>query len=491
MTISIRRLGGLAGYFYFTDNAGNTINPSQHIIGRDHFTKMSHELRIASPADNPAALRRRPVLPAPDPPHPSGLSGHRPRLGHVGQRLPGHALADPAGPRRPRLCGVRRAELRHRADPDPDRRPSRLSLRQQPDRLLRLRPQSGRAAVQRRRQLAHRRRRLLHHHRRRACATIRAAPCCRAVVPGSPCTDLATFNNGNARAQARPRATASPTASTSPGTSRPTICSTRPGRAASGRAASTAAARSPPYQKDTLTNYEIGFKTSGAAASRLNGALYRQDWRSSNSPSSARTASPRSTTAPTRGSRAPSSTSTGGRSTASASRRAPPIPTPRRGENLCLFDDPTFTCARRPAQSRLGARRARACRSRRASSVGARRATNSRSAAAPAMSRPASTHQSSASSDLRTAIIQPGTGDIVNPAALTGRLTRLHHRRFRLRHRMAPLHRRAVHRKRLRRARPAHPLPGMRPMLPAALYRDQHAEDDGREESARISDPAP
>ncbi len=44
-------VGGLAGYFYFQDNAGNTINPSQHIIGRDHFTKMSHELRIASPAD--------------------------------------------------------------------------------------------------------------------------------------------------------------------------------------------------------------------------------------------------------------------------------------------------------------------------------------------------------------------------------------------------------------------------------------------------------
>jgi outer membrane receptor protein involved in Fe transport len=42
--------GGLAGYFYFQDNAGHTIDPSQHIIGRDHFTKNSHELRIASPA---------------------------------------------------------------------------------------------------------------------------------------------------------------------------------------------------------------------------------------------------------------------------------------------------------------------------------------------------------------------------------------------------------------------------------------------------------
>jgi len=43
--------GGIAGYLYITDSAGRTIDPSQHIIGRDHFTKASHELRIASPAD--------------------------------------------------------------------------------------------------------------------------------------------------------------------------------------------------------------------------------------------------------------------------------------------------------------------------------------------------------------------------------------------------------------------------------------------------------
>jgi iron complex outermembrane recepter protein len=44
--------GGLAGYFYFLDNAGNTINPVQHVIGSDHFRKMSHEFRIASPAES-------------------------------------------------------------------------------------------------------------------------------------------------------------------------------------------------------------------------------------------------------------------------------------------------------------------------------------------------------------------------------------------------------------------------------------------------------
>jgi iron complex outermembrane receptor protein len=44
--------GGLASYFYFTDALGNTINPSQKVIGSDHFTKHSQELRIASPADS-------------------------------------------------------------------------------------------------------------------------------------------------------------------------------------------------------------------------------------------------------------------------------------------------------------------------------------------------------------------------------------------------------------------------------------------------------
>jgi iron complex outermembrane receptor protein len=41
--------GGL-GYFYYQDSAGNYINPQQYIIGTDHFRKHSEELRIASPS---------------------------------------------------------------------------------------------------------------------------------------------------------------------------------------------------------------------------------------------------------------------------------------------------------------------------------------------------------------------------------------------------------------------------------------------------------
>ncbi|MFS2109284.1 TonB-dependent receptor [Sphingomonas sp. Sphisp140] len=43
-------VGGLAGYFYYQDNAGNTIDPRQWVIGTDHFKKTSQELRVASPS---------------------------------------------------------------------------------------------------------------------------------------------------------------------------------------------------------------------------------------------------------------------------------------------------------------------------------------------------------------------------------------------------------------------------------------------------------
>jgi iron complex outermembrane receptor protein len=44
-------VGGLANYFYFQDDAGNTIDPRQYITGGNNFKKMSQEIRIASPAD--------------------------------------------------------------------------------------------------------------------------------------------------------------------------------------------------------------------------------------------------------------------------------------------------------------------------------------------------------------------------------------------------------------------------------------------------------
>jgi iron complex outermembrane recepter protein len=44
---------GILGCNLYRDNNGNIIDPRQHIEGTDHFTKQSHEVRIASPADKP------------------------------------------------------------------------------------------------------------------------------------------------------------------------------------------------------------------------------------------------------------------------------------------------------------------------------------------------------------------------------------------------------------------------------------------------------
>nr|WP_046347936.1 TonB-dependent receptor [Sphingomonas changbaiensis] len=46
-------LHGLSEVFYYQDNAGNTILPLQHIDGSDHFKRISQELRVSSPAENP------------------------------------------------------------------------------------------------------------------------------------------------------------------------------------------------------------------------------------------------------------------------------------------------------------------------------------------------------------------------------------------------------------------------------------------------------
>ena len=45
--------GGIANYLYFTDADGNQVNPNMYIVGGNHFKKMSHELRVATPSDKP------------------------------------------------------------------------------------------------------------------------------------------------------------------------------------------------------------------------------------------------------------------------------------------------------------------------------------------------------------------------------------------------------------------------------------------------------
>src|SRR4030095_4608282 len=45
--------GGNAYYYYFQNDAGDIVDPTQYIIGRNNFKKLSQELRVASPADRP------------------------------------------------------------------------------------------------------------------------------------------------------------------------------------------------------------------------------------------------------------------------------------------------------------------------------------------------------------------------------------------------------------------------------------------------------
>ena len=45
--------GGVAYYYYFQNDAGDLIDPTQYIVGKNNFKKLSQELRIASPADQP------------------------------------------------------------------------------------------------------------------------------------------------------------------------------------------------------------------------------------------------------------------------------------------------------------------------------------------------------------------------------------------------------------------------------------------------------
>jgi outer membrane receptor protein involved in Fe transport len=43
-------VGGLAGYFYYRNAAGLTIDPRQKVVATDHFKKFSQEFRVASPS---------------------------------------------------------------------------------------------------------------------------------------------------------------------------------------------------------------------------------------------------------------------------------------------------------------------------------------------------------------------------------------------------------------------------------------------------------
>jgi iron complex outermembrane recepter protein len=415
-------VGGLAGYFYFQDNNGNNIDPSQHIIGRSHFTKMSHELRIASPAEN----RVRFV---------GGLFYQRQthRI-HQDYQVTGLAAALSVNG----FPGTLWLTQQDRVDRDYAAF-GELSFDIVPTVTL----TGGIRAYRYDNSLIG----FFGFGRNPAGPPFNAAGSSRtgvagcytttgailrdnpggtllpAAVPGSPCTDLADFVNGGLVPKSQDGEGITHRVNlTWHITDRHMVYATwssgfRPGGI--NRRATIA-----PYDEDRLTNYEIGVHTSWPGGLRLNAAIYWQDWSKfqfSFLGQNSFTEIHNGPDARIRGAEVELNWRASPAFTMSASAAYTDAKTRR---NLCLFDDPTFTCTptaaipfnfvSAPAGTRLPVT------PRFKFSATGRYEFPVMGGTGHAQG--SVTHQSSASADLRTAIVQSGTGNIINPAALLGRL---------------------------------------------------------------------
>jgi len=414
-------VGGLAGYFYFQDNAGNTINPSQHIVGRSHYTKMSHELRLASPAGN----RLRFV---------GGLFYQRQthRI-HQDYQVTGLASALSVNG----FPGTLWLTQQDRVDRDYAVF-GELSF----DILPTLTLTGGIRVYRYDNSLIG----FFGFGRNPAGPPFNGAGSSRtgvagcytttgqilrdnpggtllpAAVPGSPCTDLADFDNGRLVPKRQDGTGITHRVNlTWNVTPRHLLYATwssgfRPGGI-------NRRATVPPYDEDTLTNYEIGFKTTWTGGLRINGAVFWQDWRKfqfSFLGANSFTEIHNGPDARIKGAelelnwRPPGS---GFNFAASAA-----YTDARTRRNLCLVDDPTFTCEVAPGIFLIS------------SPAGTRLPVTPRFkfaavaryefglAGGTAHAQAAVAHQSSASPDIRRLIFQPGTGNAIDPSVATGRL---------------------------------------------------------------------
>ena len=411
--------GGLAGYFYFLDNAGHTINPSQHIIGRDHFTKMSHELRIASPADS----RFRVV---------AGLFYQR-QTHRIHQDYQVTGLADALSvnghPGTLWLTQQDRIDKDYAAfgEASFDVTPTvtltgGLRVYKYDNSLVGFfgfgrNPAGGfndgpfngsgssRTGVIQ-------------------CFTTTGQPLTLnrsgtlvpAIVPGSPCTNLGTFSNGTVI----PKSTTgsgithrvNATWKVTPDQLLYATWSTgfRPGGI-------NRRGTLPPYAEDKLTNYELGFKSSWGTL-RVNGAIYLQNWKSfqfSFLGANSFTEIHNGPDARIKGAELDVSLRPARGLNLSASAAYTDARTRR---NLCGFDDPTFTCATSFISARAGTRLPVTPRFKLSSTA---RYEFPLGLGVKGHVQAVLSHQSSASSDLRVDALNP-LGDIVHPAAGTGRL---------------------------------------------------------------------
>jgi iron complex outermembrane receptor protein len=424
--------GGLAGYFYLQDAAGNLIDPRQNVIGSDHFKKLSQEFRVASPQDArfrvvAGAFYQRqsndihqdyqvPGL-APD----LSVNGFPGTLWLTEQHrvdtdyaMFGEASFD-ITPRLTLTGGLRgyiydntligffgfgrNPGYYQGADDNPPPNGAGSS-------------RTGVAGCYTTSGLR------LRDAQLAGQADLTLLP---PAVSGSPCTNLADFASGGltpVRAQGqgvtnRVNLTWKPVdglllyGTWSRGF--------RPGGI--NRRADVA-----PYAADTLANYELGAKaTLMGGRLRINGAVYQQDWNNfqfSFLGANSFTEIHNGPDARIRGVEADATFASGPLSLNAAAAYTDAV----TRKNLCLFDDPTFACTdtgngnliSAPAGTRLPVtpRFKISGTARYSVPVGAAKAYVQANAV----------HQSSASSDLRTAVIQTGTFAIVSPADMLGRI---------------------------------------------------------------------
>lgn len=426
-------VGGIAGYFYFTNAAGNVINPRQQVIGSDHFRKLSQEFRISSPQDSrfrvvAGAFYQRqsneifqdyqvagldPLL---------SVNGRPGTLWLTNQErvdrdyaLFGEASFDitdrvtlTAGGRLFRYdntligffgFGRNPAFFQGAAgNPPPNAAGSSRTGVAGCFTTSGVRLREAQLAGQ---------------------TNLSLFP---AAVDGSPCTNLANFVGGQlVPVRAEDDGFTHRVNLNWDVTDDVLLYATwsrgfRPGGI--NRRADVA-----PYDADFLTNYEIGWKTTFPGSGvRFNGAIYQQNWNdfqfSFLGPNSF-TVINNGPNARIRGIEMDLNYSGGGFNlTAAAS-----YTDAQTRQNLCSLADPTFTCAdtgngnfiSAPAGTRLP------ITPRFKFSTTAR--YNFDLGDAEAHVQGVLTHQSSAASDIRTAVLQPGTGNTVNPAALQGRLS--------------------------------------------------------------------
>lgn len=411
-------VGGIAGYFYFQNNAGQLIDSRQQIVGSDHFKKTSQELRVASPQDE-----RFRVVAGAFYQHQSNRILQDYRVAGLADALsvngsPGtlwltqqkrvdkdYAVFGEAGfdllPRLTLTAGGRAYIFDNSLigffgfGRDPNGPPYNAAG-------------SSRTGVA-------------------GCYTstgalVRDNPggtVLPAAVAGSPCTNLAQFASGSLSprkvdgdgATYRFNLTWKPTdAVLLYGTWSKGF---RPGGI--NRRATVA-----PYAPDFLVNYEAGWKTTLLDGRlRWNGALYQQNWNAfqfSFLGANSFTEIHNGPDARIRGVESDIALTLGGLSLTAAGSYTDA----KTRRNLCAIDDPTFTCTgdgnliAAPKGTRLPItpRFKISGNARYTVPIGT----------AKAYGQALVTHQSSASSDIRTAVVETGTGDIVSPAALQGRL---------------------------------------------------------------------